>query len=456
MKKVLLLIPLILFVLALFAVGRNLRKPFVGIHDWNGARYGNIARNYLRYSFFTTYFGQVENSGEVASKNFQYYTHYPPLLPVLISISYRIFGISEFATRLIPLLATVGTIVTLYLISRTIFNWEIGIMAGLLVLATPMIRYFGKNPVHEPLALFFALISFLGATYVLEKRKGGWVLVFLGLILISLTNWSGVFLALGLTIILWSKVPRNQIVKIWLSLVLVIVLHFIHIYILTGTLTGGGIFEAFLQRSALGGEAILTKFTFWEFVNTLRIWASTLFTITLIITAAFGLYFLVKKGNKSQKVFILALFVYGLGYPLSFPNATFIHSYFIFAVVPALGLLASFAIYSIPKKEAFRIILFLIIFMLIWFERRPYFLALERSQGDILAYQIGRELANKTSKDAVVLIEPYDYGASRFPILSFYSDRKITLERKREYNWIVKVDEATDSYETFSNNNHPK
>src|SRR3989344_1806206 len=101
-------IPFFLFLVTFFVVVKNLDKPFVGIHDWNGARYGNIARNYLRYGFFTTKFSQVENSGEVVPFEFQYYTHYPPLLPILISLSYYIFDIGEWQTRTVPLLATAG------------------------------------------------------------------------------------------------------------------------------------------------------------------------------------------------------------------------------------------------------------------------------------------------------------------------------------------------------------
>ena len=172
------LISIFLFALTLVIVGKNLNKPFWGIHDWNGARYGNIARNYVRYGYFTTKFSQIENGGV--------YTHYPPMLPILISFSYKFFRVNEWATRLVPVLATSGLIIIIYLIGRTIFSNKIGLTASFLALATPMIRYYGKNPVHEPLALFFASLAFLGAAKFTKKKNTGWNLILIGIVLTSI------------------------------------------------------------------------------------------------------------------------------------------------------------------------------------------------------------------------------------------------------------------------------
>jgi 4-amino-4-deoxy-L-arabinose transferase-like glycosyltransferase len=445
-KKVLLFIPIALFVLTLLGVGRNLRKPFVGIHDWNGARYGNIARNYLRYGFSSVKMGQVENSGGQVHSQFSYYTHYPPILPILISISYRILGITEAATRLVPLLTTAGSVVLIYFIGRTIFRWEVGLIASLFALATPMVRYFGKNPVHEPLALFFALISFFGSALVLKKEKRGWLLVYLGLILTSLTNWSGIFLGLALSLIFFRKVSAPWLMTIWFGVFLLTGLHFVHIYVLTQSFAGGDIFEAFLLRTSLGGSATLTSFSLLEFINQIRLWSSILFTLSLLATSLIGCYFLMRQGVDRQKIFLLGLLIYGAGYPLAFPNATFLHNYFIYGLTAFLGLTAAYGIYSIPKTEAVRIILFFIVFMLIWFERRPYFLTLGKSQGDELAYRIGSVNRVIVPEEDTVLITPYSYGASRLPILSFYLDRKITLDPKSEYNWKVEVNEDESIY----------
>jgi hypothetical protein len=50
---------IILFLLSSFFLSTNLDKPFVGIHDHNGARFGNIAKNYIKY-WGLARFGPIE------------------------------------------------------------------------------------------------------------------------------------------------------------------------------------------------------------------------------------------------------------------------------------------------------------------------------------------------------------------------------------------------------------
>lgn len=437
----------LVFLLTLFIVGRNLDKPFFGIHDWNGARYGNIARNFLRYGLLKTHFGQVENSGEVKPLEFQYYTHFPPLLPIVISISYKFLGVKEWATRLIPLLATAGTIVLLFLIGRTIFNWQVGLTASLLALATPMVRYFGKNPVHEPLAVFFAALAFFGCSQVLTRKESGWLLIYLGVALASLTNWSGVFLSLVISLILARRVGLRKIVFIWSIPVIIALIFFGHVYLLTGSFWGGGLKEALLQRTSIGGQASLTPFSFWQFLDRLRLWSSTLFTISLIASAALGALFLFRKGNMVQKRLAVGIFIYSALYSLVFPNATFIHSYFIFSLLLPLALLASFAISQPTNKNFLKFTLLAILFLAIWFERADYLKALETSAGDKLAVDIGRKINKEIPTQDTIFVTPFDFAASRTPQLAFYSDRKIVLKPNSGYNWIVEVDQSRESFE---------
>src|SRR3990167_10393848 len=91
---------IIILVLAFKLLLVDINKPFWGHHDWNSAVYSNIARNYVRYGYLATKLGQVTNVDFQSPDSFSYITHYPPLLPILISFSFRIFGQIEAAARL--------------------------------------------------------------------------------------------------------------------------------------------------------------------------------------------------------------------------------------------------------------------------------------------------------------------------------------------------------------------
>ena len=79
---------IIILILAFKLLLVNIDKPFWGHHDWNSAVYSNIARNYIRYGYLETKFGQVTNADLQDKKSFSYITHYPPLLPILINFSF--------------------------------------------------------------------------------------------------------------------------------------------------------------------------------------------------------------------------------------------------------------------------------------------------------------------------------------------------------------------------------
>lgn len=419
-----LLIPITLFFLTLFVVGTNLGKPFWGVHDWNGARYGNIAKNYLRYGLVGTKFGQVENGGIVSPKDFIYYTHYQPLLPILISESYKAFGVSEFATRAVPLVATAGFVVILYFIGLELVSWQTGLFASLLALATPMVRYYGKNPVHEPLALFFASLGFYGALLIKKGNKNGWKLLIVGFVLTALTNWSFVFLLIALSIFLYDGISKKNIFALWILGATLVGLHFLHIRILTGSFFGGGLGEAFLERTSI--ENTVVNFSILEYISRIRLWSSTLFTNTLLLPSLIGLVFLLRSKLNIYKKFTFSIAVYCI-YPIFFANASFIHSYFIYYLVLPIALLGGYFCSRLIEYRKGLLIITLAILFGVWFERGSYLKALNESSGDKLAVDISTAIKDKIQANETILVEPYDYVYSRLPFLSYYSDRNILV-----------------------------
>lgn len=422
------LIPSVLFLLVVFVIGTNLTKPFWGEHDWNGARYGNIAKNYLRYGYVLTKFGQVENGGISNPTDFIYYTHYQPLLPILISASYRFFGVSEFTTRLVPLLSTAGFILMVYFIGSQLISWKMGIFSSLLALATPMVRYYGKNPVHEPLALFFSSLTFLG---LLKKNK--WLLL-TGIVLTALTNWSFVFLIAGISVFLMSKKNIKKITGLCALGIFFAAFHFIHVKILTGSFLGGDLVGALLERTSV--DQVVTKFNFIQYLLQIRLWFSTLFTNTLLLSAVVGIVVLLRSKLLKFKKFILAVLVYCL-YPIFFTNASFIHSYFVYYFILPLCLLGGFVFVKLLEFKKILLFLFLFTLLGVWFERNSYVKALNASDGDKLAVEIAKSVQDKTGVSDTISVKPDDYAESRLPILSFYSERNMVSSRKTD--WLVTI-----------------
>ena len=313
------------------------------------------------------------------------------------------------------------------------------------------------------------------ATSEVSNSKKGWVVLIIGLIGDFLTNWSGGFLLLGVSLILSnfhpteeihiSKLIRNftrRVLGLWVLGIGFVILHFVLIYWTTGSVGGGGFLDALRQRMASGGTAALTPFGPLEFLSRLRLWFFILFTGSLTIVSVIGFLLMFSPvGNPFgyptgvlnrlnitlAKRVLLALLIFGLGYPLILPNATYIHNYFVFGMIPFLTILASMGVYKLVKGKNVYFAILLVLILAVWFERANFVNALKVSASDKLAYEIGIAIKGKVSFRDLVLVEPKNYAASRLPQLSFYSDRRITFDSNSGYNYIVNVNETHGSYQ---------
>jgi hypothetical protein len=264
-------------------------------------------------------------------------------------------------------------------------------------------------------------------------------LLLTGIILTALTNWSFVFLIAGISVFLLSKKNIKKITGLCALGIGLAALHFLHVRILTGSFFGGGLIGALLERTSV--DQVVTKFNLVQYLLQIRLWASTLFTNTLLLSAVVGAVILFKSKLTRFKKFILAVFIYCL-YPIFFANASFIHSYFIYYFTLPLSLLGGFVFVKLFEFRKILLILFLLAFLGVWFERNSFVNALNGSSGDKLAVELGEDIRIKTRTNDTISVKPDDYSESRLPILSFYSERNIVASGK--IDWVVNVD--ADNY----------
>lgn len=450
MEKLKLLTPIFLFVLVLSILSIQLNKPFFGEHDWNGARNGNIARNYLKYGLLTTKLGQVENSGIANPRDFSYYTHYPPLLSLLISTSYFQFGVTEYSTKIIPLLATTGTVILIFLIGQLLFSYQIGLVASLLSLSTPMVIYFGKNPSQEPLVVFFILLSTWG---YLHKNFVKWLFP-IGLILAEATTWTGFFFIPALTIVSILQKDFKEVKRLlifWLISALVFTSYLIFLWVTSGNPFAGGLINTFFQRSGISEAGKIENLNIISYLDRLRVWYFTLFTTSLTLLSIFWIiYKLVQRKISKSEWIIVTLGLWGIIYSLIFINASFIHNYLIFYLLPFIALSASL----IVKKTLSYIpinswLIIPILIALVFGERFNFIQALYRSDGDRFAVELGKYINTHTKPSDLVKIKSspnFWYRSENF--LKFYGDRQlVSPDSTQETNITIVVDESKQQFE---------
>ena len=193
-----------LTVLAILALSTALQS--YGIHrpwsgkdaGYNGAFYSILARNYARYGFLTTRLGPVMNTGEARPHEFIYYLHHPPLLSILIALSFKAFGTQEWAARLVPLCFSLFALWILYLLSKNVWGEKIAIVATAIASFIPMSLFYGSHvEVFGPVFLSFVLLTVYAYWKWLRTNQTRYLLLMLfAFCLGALTEWDIYLLAL--------------------------------------------------------------------------------------------------------------------------------------------------------------------------------------------------------------------------------------------------------------------
>jgi hypothetical protein len=140
-----------------------LDRPFFDDVEGHGAFFGVLARNYLRFEWARTHGVPALTAGQGPDAAIVFYPDHPPLVPMMIAASYRVFGIGDWQTRLPTAIATIAAVALLYLLLTCFGSRRAALIAAALFAAMPMTLYFGGQPevVGMPLGLFI-LLSTLG------------------------------------------------------------------------------------------------------------------------------------------------------------------------------------------------------------------------------------------------------------------------------------------------------
>jgi hypothetical protein len=464
-SKYLILLPVILAALVLAI---NLNKPFVGHHDFMSSMEGIIAKNYLKFGIWDLKFGQVLGNVDQISQT-SFFTHYPPLLPLLIAGSFSIFGVFEWTERLIPAAFSVMGVFFFFLICRKLWNQKIALLAAAFFIFNPMFIYFGKLPAPEPLILSLAVVAFYFYLNWLESRSNKDLFkMCLSLFLGGLVGWPIDYFAP--LIILHSLIIGKFNFKIFIpGLVLLgtLFLQFFHNYLITGVVLSEEIintakFRLTENNLSFGGQ----QFSLLTYIKQEVSWLQVYYTRVMIILSAIFMMFNLNLKFNIQKATVLFFLLFGLAHPVIFSRYVFIHDFLniyllpFFALSAALGLMT--VIETLNKVKINKLVIVaLVVFILglFIFERLPYTKALLKTEMN----QPGKEMAmtlnalQKNPYEAAVISPRFD---SFYGIFSnYYSEKPYAILSEEEFKksgpgnlkFIVTIDQDIKDQLLFQN-----
>lgn len=226
-RRLLFLLPLIIYGVGLT---HEIAEPWIGLHDWNGAFFSQLARNFLRYPWEIHHGMPIVAVGDAvpSPQERSIYATHPPGLVWLVAGAFQLFGEHEWAARLVPIAASLGSLALLMWIVARGWGRAMALRAGLIYSVMPMAVYFGRMVNHEAVCLFLMLATMAAWAGVVDSAASSmhrrWRLI----VAVSAIaggiwiDWPGIFFAGFFAIAVffqWYRgiVKLSSVVVVWCS-----------------------------------------------------------------------------------------------------------------------------------------------------------------------------------------------------------------------------------------------
>ena len=99
----------------------------------------------------------------------------PPMTYWLTALSYQLFGVGQWQTRLVPLLSTFATALLLLIYGRFIRSWRFGLTAALIFLSAIQVFALARYDSPEMPLTFFLSGAFITLHLYLERNSYSWL-----------------------------------------------------------------------------------------------------------------------------------------------------------------------------------------------------------------------------------------------------------------------------------------
>lgn len=454
------LILVIFLVSALAVLSININKPFVGQHDFMGAFEGSIAKNFLVYGPFRIKFAQV--AGPILNvDNIQsFHLSYLPLLPIIMALSYKLFGVSEAAARLVPIIFSVIGVYFFFKILDRVWNEMVAIMGTFFYIFNPMFIYYGKLTTTEPPIISCSLAAFYFYLKWLEKKdKKNLVYILIWILIGGLIGWPIMYI--GPLILLHSFLIGEFALELLLPTILAIftvLLLFLYSFILTGSFLTPSIMDTLrfrLTDSSLSFGGL--DFNFKSYLRQEISWIQAYFTRTLLAFSVIGVIANLRRRFDFKRVTLLVFFIFGISHLLIFSRYVFIHDFMNFFLLPFLALSGAlgldFLVRFFKEKKINWFIIYggvVIAFLIFLLERINFSQALLNTKMNDQGQMMGDILNRLQTKPNQVVIASPRFNSFFGPFTSYYSNYAVSystdkdLEKKGSYKnfkYVVTFDE---------------
>ncbi len=328
-----------------------------GLKGFGGALYGNIGRNHVRYGYVATRGAMVNCGGQrtVAELANHRYVNHPPLVGILLSLSFHSFGVSETSARAVPIVASVLAMIVLFFAVRAAAGVVIALLATAFFATMPMAVYYGGFVEVQGSQVMLAVIA-IAAIYFRwhETRRRAWLVgLFAAVVVGAFLDWPVYLLAVALWLHhLVAPGTHGRRRAIWLGLPMVAILCFAA-NVAYASLLSGGIGQLLLAFTLenQGASADAAGWGAWWDANrgyALGMYGAPVLALAglaLLGSAIASLSRRVVPGAALAFVFIAT----GLLYSTIFRKGAILHEYWSQHLSPGLAIAAAIAVWAAAR-----------------------------------------------------------------------------------------------------------
>lgn len=355
-----------------------------------------------------------------------YYVHHPPLLPLLVTGTFGVFGEHEWAARLVPVVASLATVILLWLLLRDLAGERAATLGAAVMACQPMLLYIGQMVNFEPVTLPVMLAVLL--CYRRQWRRAMLACLAVGLWLC----WHVHLFALVLIIVWWRR--ERRLALITLGWVLLSLVSFVVFTRLARPDAWASEWEAASRRVIDRGEV---GYSFWQWLGVQRTFFSTRFVPVVWVLVCAGGVWAWRQTVVWVAVLTATLVVAGL------PNFSYIHDYAGFYFLAPVGLLGGLALEALWKRRSGAVWVAIVLVVIAgwgvarsqWLRQMPF--CVLRWGGDEsreLIPRLGREINRSFPETMDVQLNfLHVYG----PHLAYYAQRQL-------FNGLSKFEHESD------------
>jgi len=194
--------------LALTAQLRLIPGPFTGRHAWNDAHYSVIARNFATHGIIGLGGMLMQNNPPWSAAEADIYTHWPPLFPMLLGLTFRLLGASEASARMMMLALVMLCGTALYLVCRAVLGRRSAMISMLAFLGLPIIYHDAAHLLPEYLSISFFLMGLAAFLKASDGNEKWMTVAMVAMVLAIATSWEPLLALPGLLVaVFWTRDP---------------------------------------------------------------------------------------------------------------------------------------------------------------------------------------------------------------------------------------------------------